>query len=70
MVVDNRDEEAVAALESVWYEVFDAVMTGRTSELNCPECHASGMMVEQRGERVFVSCAACRRAVEFVVQGA
>ena len=62
----ERDEEALAALESVWYEVLDAVMSGRTSQLACPECHAAGMQVEERGDRVMVSCASCKRSVEFV----
>ena len=63
----ERDEEALAALESVWYEVLDAVMSGRTSQLTCPECQSEGMQVEQRGDRVTVSCPSCQRSVEFVM---
>lgn len=68
--VVERDEEALAALESVWYEVLDAVMSGRTSQLACPECHAEGMQVEERGDRVMVSCPSCKRSVEVVTSGA
>lgn len=62
----ERDEEALAALESVWYEVLDAVLAGRASQLTCPECHADGLQVEQRGDRTTVACPSCQRSVEFV----
>ena len=61
----DRDEDALAALESVWYEVIDAVMTGRTSQLPCPECHTDGLVVEQQGDRITVTCRQCQRSVEF-----
>lgn len=65
----ERDEEAQAALESVWFDVLEAVTTGRTQNLACPECHSEGMMVEELGGHVKVSCRACRRTVEFVTSG-
>ena len=62
----ERDEEAMGALESVWYEVFDAVMAGRANQLPCPECQADGLRVETIGDRVNVSCPSCQRSVEFM----
>jgi len=61
----ETDEEALAALESVWYEILDAVQAGRTAQLACPECHADGLRVETQGDRITVSCPACQRQVEF-----
>ena len=61
----NTDDEALAALESVWYEVIDAVMAGRTQQLACPQCHAEGLVVEQVGERITVVCRACQAQAEF-----
>lgn len=66
----NQNEEALAALESAWYEVIDAVMTGRTAQLPCPECHADGLRVEEQGDRITVTCPACQRSVEFQNQSA
>jgi hypothetical protein len=61
----ERDEEALAALESVWYEVLDAVQAGRAAQLACPECHADGLRVETLGDRITLSCPSCQREVVF-----
>lgn len=61
----ERDEERLAALESVWYEIVEAVQSGRTAQLSCPECQADGLTVETEGDRVLVSCGVCRRTLEF-----
>jgi endogenous inhibitor of DNA gyrase (YacG/DUF329 family) len=61
----DKDEETLAALESVWYEVFEAAMSGRANQLPCPECHADGLRVEQSGDVVTVTCPSCQRSVEF-----
>ena len=58
-------EDRVAALESVWYDVIEAVNAGRTAGLLCPECnHPDGLRVEEQGGRVSVTCANCNRVVE------
>jgi endogenous inhibitor of DNA gyrase (YacG/DUF329 family) len=66
----NHNEEALAALESAWYEVIDAVMSGRTAQLPCPECQADGLRVEEQGDRITVTCPSCTRSVEFQNQSA
>lgn len=63
--MNNTDEETLAALESTWYEVIEAVMAGRTSQLPCPQCHADGLRVEQQGDRITVACPACQAQAEF-----
>ncbi len=60
----DRDEEALAALESVWYEVIEAVTAGRGGQLPCPECQADGLRVEEQGDRIIVTCPSCQRSVE------
>ena len=63
--MDENAEDRLAALESVWYEVIEAVNAGRTSGLTCPECNApGGLVVEEQQGRTLVSCPACHRVVE------
>ncbi len=58
-------EDRLAALESVWYDVIEAVNAGRTAGLICPECHdPDGLQVEERAGRVEVRCPKCSRVVE------
>jgi hypothetical protein len=63
--MDEHAEDRLAALESVWYEVIEAVNAGRTSGLTCPECNsAGGLQIEEQQGRTMVSCPACKRVVE------
>lgn len=63
--MDEHAEDRLAALESVWYEIIEAVNAGRTGGLLCPECHApDGLEVEEEQGRVRVSCPSCKRVVE------
>jgi hypothetical protein len=58
-------EDRLAALESVWYDVIEAVNAGRTAGLICPECnHPDGLQVEERQGRTEVRCPNCQRVVE------
>ena len=70
-MVGESAEDRLAELESVWYEVVEAVNAGRTSGLVCPECnHPDGLQVEEQGGRVSVSCPNCKRVVEVQVNTA
>ncbi len=61
---DNPEDQA-AEMESVWYQVVEAVNAGRTSGLVCPECqHPAGLLVAESQGRVTVSCPNCKRLVE------
>lgn len=63
--MDDHAEDRLASLESVWYEVIEAVNAGRTAGLQCPECNApEGLHVEEAQGRVVVSCPNCKRVVE------
>lgn len=63
--MDEQAEDRLAALESVWYEIIEAVTAGRTSGLICPECNApEGLSVEEQQGRTLVSCPRCKRVVE------
>ena len=63
--MDDHAEDRLAALESVWYEIIEAVNAGRTAGLVCPECNsADGLQVEEAQGRVIVRCPSCRRVVE------
>ncbi|HUJ29344.1 MAG TPA: hypothetical protein VLW85_25165 [Myxococcales bacterium] len=63
--MDEHAEERLAALESVWYEIIEAVNAGRTAGLICPECNApEGLQVEEGQGRVIVTCPSCKRVVE------
>jgi len=63
--MDENAEERLLALESVWYEVIEAVQAGRTNGLVCPECNApEGLSVEEQQGRTVVSCPKCKRIVE------
>jgi Zn ribbon nucleic-acid-binding protein len=63
--MEENQEDRLAALESVWYEVIEAVNCGRTQGLVCPECqHADGLQVEEQQGRTIVSCPNCKRVVE------
>jgi hypothetical protein len=63
--MDDNAEDRLAALESVWYEVIEAVNAGRTQGLICPECqHADGLQIEETQGRTIVSCPSCKRVVE------
>jgi hypothetical protein len=58
-------EDRLSELESLWYEVVEAVNAGRTQGLVCPECQSSeGLVVEEREGRTTVSCPGCKRIVE------
>jgi hypothetical protein len=58
-------EDRLSELESLWYEVVEAVNAGRTQGLVCPECqYADGLVVETREGRTTVSCPNCKRIVE------
>src|SRR5438874_912958 len=41
-------EDRLSELESLWYEVVEAVCAGRTQGLVCPECRLEGLVVEER----------------------
>jgi hypothetical protein len=63
--MDDHADNRLAELESVWYEIIEAVNAGRTSGLICPECSApEGLSVEESEGRVTVSCKSCKRVVE------
>jgi transcription elongation factor Elf1 len=62
--MDEQAEDRLAALESVWYEIIEAVAAGRTSGLICPECNAPDLSVEEQQGRTLVSCPKCKRMVE------
>jgi phage FluMu protein Com len=58
-------EDRLSELESLWYEVVEAVNAGRTQGLVCPECQfTEGLLVEARLGRTTVSCPNCKRIVE------
>ena len=38
--MDDHAEDRLASLESVWYEIIEAVNAGRTAGLLCPECNS------------------------------
>ena len=57
-------EDRLSELESLWYEVIEAVAAGRTQGLVCPECHSEGLEVLEEQGHVIVSCPACKRNVE------
>ena len=58
-------EDRLSELESLWYEVVEAVTAGRTQGLVCPECRFSeGLVVEDQRGRTTVSCPNCKRVVE------
>jgi hypothetical protein len=64
-IMDEHAEDRLASLESVWYEIIEAVNAGRTAGLICPECNApDGLQVEEGQGRVIVSCPNCKRVVE------
>jgi transcription elongation factor Elf1 len=64
-------EERQGELESLWYEVVQAVNAGRTNGLVCPECsHPDGLTVEEQAGRVSVSCPNCKRLLEVQVNTA
>ena len=61
----DSPEDRLSELESLWYEVVEAVTAGRTQGLVCPECRfAEGLVVEERWGRTVVSCPNCKRVVE------
>lgn len=69
--VGESGDDRLAALESVWYEVVEAVSAGRTSGLVCPECqNPDGLQVEEQGGRVILTCTNCQRSVEVQVNTA
>ena len=64
-VMPDSAEDRLSELESLWYEVVEAVNAGRTQGLVCPECRFSeGLVVEERQGRTIVSCPNCKRIVE------
>ena len=63
--MDEHAEDRMAALESVWYEIIEAVNAGRTAGLVCPECHSpDGLQIEEQQGRTLVTCPNCKRVVE------
>lgn len=67
----DNPEDRLAALESVWYEVIEAVNAGRTNGLICPECnHPDALQILEQHGRVEVSCPNCKRVVEVQVNTA
>ena len=63
--MDEHAEDRMAALESVWYEIIEAVNAGRTAGLVCPECRSpDGLQVEEQQGRTVVTCPNCKRVVE------
>jgi hypothetical protein len=63
--LDDHAEDRLASLESVWYEIIEAVNAGRTAGLICPECNApEGLQVEEVQGRAIITCPACKRVVE------
>ncbi|HEX4382491.1 MAG TPA: hypothetical protein VH083_06070 [Myxococcales bacterium] len=69
--MDDDADNRVAELESVWYEIIEAVTAGRTNGLICPECHdPAGLQIEEARGRTIVSCPACKREVEVGIQTA
>ena len=69
--MDEHAEDRLTALESVWYEIIEAVNAGRTSGLVCPECNApDGLQVEERQGRTVVTCPNCKRVVQVAIAAA
>ena len=63
--MDEHAEDRLASLESVWYEIVEAVNAGRTAGLICPECNApEGLQIEEGQGRVIVTCPGCKRVIE------
>ncbi len=63
--MDEHAEDRLASLESVWYEIIEAVNAGRTQGLICPECNSpDGLQVEEAQGRAIITCPACKRVVE------
>ena len=66
--MSDSAEDRLGELESLWYDVIEAVQAGRTQDLECPECHfKDGLEVEEQGGRIIVSCPNCKRVVEVAV---
>jgi transcription elongation factor Elf1 len=69
--VDEHAEDRLASLESVWYEIIEAVNAGRTSGLICPECNSpDGLTVEEGQGRAIITCPNCKRVVEVGIAAA
>jgi hypothetical protein len=69
--VVHISEERLAELESLWYEIVEAVNAGRTNGLVCPECsHPDGLTVEEQNGRATVTCPNCQRVIEVQVNTA
>jgi hypothetical protein len=63
--MSDTAEDRLAELESVWFEIIEAVSAGRTQGLVCPECHhPDELQLSEQGGRVEVSCPNCQRVVE------
>ncbi|MFL5310145.1 MAG: hypothetical protein ACJ79H_06765 [Myxococcales bacterium] len=63
--MSESPEDRLSEMESLWYEVVEAVTAGRTQGLVCPECAFSeGLVVEEQRGRTTVSCPNCKRVVE------
>lgn len=63
----EKPADPFAAEESRWYEVIENVVQGRAANLVCPECNEPGLVVEEQGTRCTVTCTACQRQVEFLI---
>jgi predicted Zn-ribbon and HTH transcriptional regulator len=57
-------EDRQSELESLWYEIAQAIAAGRTQGLVCPECLSEGLEVEEQRGRTSVRCPNCKRFVE------
>jgi transcription elongation factor Elf1 len=69
--MDEHREDRLASLESVWYEIVEAVNAGRTNGLICPECNSPGGLIVEEGQgRAVITCPNCKRVLEIGIASA
>ncbi len=69
--MDEHAEDRLASLESVWYEIIEAVNAGRTNGLICPECNSPDRLTVEEGQgRAIITCPNCKRVVEVGIAAA